>query len=139
MADADAVDRLGGSLSGDVTVGFDVADIEIVGEAGAEAEVPNDLSGDLGIVWIDERKWLAGDVVLEHAVLRKGHLCRVLLGSFLIWRRPFVATGRNDLELHALFHEEHGSRTDQGAYLGGVVAGDEIAGFDLCVERGGEY
>src|SRR6267154_1858810 len=137
MADSDAVDGFRRGLPGDVTVGFDIADIEIVGETRAEAEVPDDLSCDLGIIWIQQRKRLSSDIVLEHTVGREGHLRRVLLGRFLVWRRPINATGRYDIELHSLLHKEHVSGAKKGAYFRGVVAGDRISGLYVGVKWAG--
>src|ERR1019366_4349463 len=58
--------------------------------------VPDDLGGDVGIVGVDQREGLAGDIADDGAmILRELYLRRIFFGRVLIRRRPIHALGGN--------------------------------------------
>ncbi len=114
---------------------FEEAQIEVVGRDRPEVLVPHDLGRDIGIIGIEERKRLPGDVAQQVAMVRgEAHLARVLFGRILVRRRPIDAARRHDVHLHALGDRDEGAGTDQRADLLRILRSDDVACLDLGVK-----
>ena len=113
---------------------FEVAQIEVVGRDRLEVLVPHDLGRDVGIVGIEYRERLPGDVAEQVAMVRgQTHLAGVFFGRILVRRRPIDAARRDDVHLHAPRDRDESARTHQRADLLRILRRDRIAGFDLAM------
>ena len=111
---------------------FEEAQIVIVARDWLEVLVPHDLGRDVGIVGIEQRERLSGDVAKQVAMVRReAHLPGIFFGRILVRRRPRDAAARDDVHLHALGDCDERARTDQRANLTRVLRGDPIAGLNL--------
>src|ERR1039458_9284697 len=136
MADLDVLDlaRLrAGFFVGRLTVVK--AQVVVIAGDRAEDVVPDDLLGDLGVVRIDQRERLAGDVTDQApVVLGKEYLRGIFLGRILVRRWPIDALGRYDLHGHPVLDFVVHARRHEFFDLPRVAGGYKITRLHL---RGG--
>src|SRR5579871_4982424 len=98
--------------------------------------VPYDFVRDVGIISIDERKRLAGDVANHGAmVLTKADLTRILFRRVFVRWRPVHALSRGDVKLHPLRYHVINALRRQVLNLRGVLWADDVSWFDLSGNR----
>src|SRR5208337_2703480 len=115
----------------------EIPNVIVVGRSRAERVVPHYLGAGVGIVRIDKWKRFASNVADQaFAVGAESHLRGVFLRRLAIGWRPLDTPSRRDLHRHAAQHSQVHSWRDQTSYLGGVLGGNEVAGFQLRESRG---
>ena len=113
---------------------FEEAQIVIVARDWLEVLVPHDFGRDLGIVRIEDRERLPGNVADQIAMVRgEAHLAGIFFGGVLERRRPRHVARRDNIHLHAARHRDKCTRTHERADLPRIPGGDPVAGFYLGV------
>src|ERR1039458_1938512 len=75
-------------------VAIEISQVVVIALNRTPQGVPDDLGRDVGIVGVNEREGLAGDITYEAAmILRELYLRRIFLGRVLVRRRPIDARG----------------------------------------------
>src|SRR5713226_10760362 len=103
-------------------VAIEEAEIVVVRGDRTKYVIPDDLHTDIGVVGVDQREGLTGDVSEQAAmVLGEPDLRRIFFGRVLVWRRPIDALSRDDMHLHPALDLVVYSRRHHVLHLGGTL------------------